>query len=262
MDKFYFWAAGRCIMIALACYHITGCETITPELDGKVDMVGTLLDIGLKGYAVDSLYTEFDFYRGKTARISSFRKGIIHYENGQIESIASPSVTYGGSSIVYTYEGIQSTIMLDPHGFAEEVTNRYGNNQLHSQLFYFYTAAGYLKEVRVERPGQTPTSVIYQYDDAFISIIEDNVVRQIPLYQQGANGGAKQENAGYVCDVLRHGGSPLTNGYAIIPDLYYQGIYGIPVKYLPAEAVESRINPSHPSATSITRVGNWNFFYE
>ncbi|MDR1675146.1 MAG: hypothetical protein LBR86_01560 [Tannerella sp.] len=243
---------------------MTGCEDITPEIEGKVDLVESLLEIGLKGYAIDSVYTEFDFYRGTNARITGFRKGIIRHENGAIQSIqwssASPSVEYGGSYIHYSYEGLRSEIWLNAYGFADNVMNRYSDGSLQSRLEYTYDAAGRLQYVRVERPAMEPIYVVYQYQDDAVSILEDGNVYPISLSvrDDDSNEVKKQDNVGYICDVLRFGTSPLTN-IVIIPDLYYQGIYGTPVKYLPAEMIESRIRNGYQS---VTRVGSRYFFYQ
>ncbi|MDR1454619.1 MAG: hypothetical protein LBJ01_03110 [Tannerella sp.] len=257
-------AIGRCLITAFALWFATGCEDITPVLtEGKVDIVESLLDIGLKGYAIDSVYTEFEFYRGATSRITGFRKGIIRHENGAVQSIqwssTSPTVVYGGSYIHYSHEGIQSDIMLNAYGFADDVTNRHSDGSLQSRMVYTYDAAGRLLYVRVERPGLEPVYEAYEYGDDAILIIEEGIVYPIPLSVRDGNSTVKQENAGYICDVLRFGTSPLTR-YIIIPDLYYQGIYGTPVKYLPAGMIEVR-DSGNGVQSAITRVGNSHFFY-
>jgi hypothetical protein len=255
---------SRYLIAVFALGFVTGCEEITPLLtEGKVDIVNSLIKVGLKGYAIDSVYTEFDFYHGTNARITGFRKGIIRHENGTIQSIqwsyASPLVEYGGSYINYSYEGLRSEIRLNAHGFAENVTNRYSDGSLQSVLGYVYDAAGRLQYVRVERPGLEPVYVVYEYKDDAISIMEEGIVYRMPLSVQEDNAVKRRDNVGYICDVLRFGPSPLTKAYVIIPDLYYQGIYGTPVKYLPAEMIESRDLPN--GSQSITRVGNSHFFY-
>ncbi|MDR2765159.1 MAG: hypothetical protein LBB90_09045 [Tannerella sp.] len=241
---------------------MTGCEEITPEIEGKINIVDSLISIGLKGYAIDSVYTEFDFYQGTNARITGFRKGIIRQEDGVIQSIqwsnTSPTVEYGGSYINYSYEGLRSEIWLNAHGFADIVTNRNSDGSLQSSLKYVYDAAGRLQYVCVERLGLAPVYVSYEYKDDSISILEENIAYQIPLSVQKETN-KKRDNVGYICDVLRIGASPLTKAYVIIPDLYYQGIYGMPVKYLPADLIESRDLPN--GTQSITRVGNSQFFY-
>jgi hypothetical protein len=265
MDRFNINAIARYLITALALGLMTGCEEITPEIKGKVNLVESLMKVGLKGYAIDSVYTEFEFYEGAYARITGFRKGIIRHENGTIQSIrwngTSPSVEYGGSYINYSYEGLRSEIRLNAYGFAEFVTNRYGNGELQSCLEYVYDAAGRIQYVRVERPGKEPVYVVYQYQDDSVSILEENICYQIPLsVRDNDNTVRKQDNVGYICDVLRFGASPLSKAYVIIPDLYYQGIYGTPVKYLPAEMIESR-SLSNGTKSIITRVGNNHFFY-
>jgi hypothetical protein len=264
MGKLNITVISRCLMATFALGFVTtGCEEIMPELtDGKVNLVESLISVGLKGYAVDSVYTEFDFYQGASPRITAFRKGIIRYEDGAGQSIrwsaASPAIEYGGSSINYTYEGLRSEIMLNAYGFADNVTNRYDDGSLQSRLEYSYDVAGRLTHVRVERPGLLPEYAVYEYTDDEILIRDGGFVYRIPLsIRGGGNEVNKQENIGYICDVLRLGGSTLTNAYAIIPDLYYQGIYGTPVKYLPVE-IESYRDGSH---SSIIRVGNNHFFY-
>jgi hypothetical protein len=263
MRKLNLTGIGRYLMAAFAFgFMTTGCEDVTPGLtDGKVDLVASLINIGLKGYAVDSVYTEFDFYQGANPRITAFRKGIIRYGDGAAPSIqwntASPVVEYGGSSINYTYEGLRSEIMLNAYGFADNVTNRYGDGSLQSRLEYAYDAAGRLMHVRVERPGFVPEYVVYEYTDDEILIREGGLVYRISLSIRGENNAvSRQENPGYICDVLRLGGSTLTNTYAIIPDLYYQGIYGTPVNYLQVETLG--IPNNFPT---VTQVGNNRFFY-
>jgi hypothetical protein len=265
MGRFRINAIARYLISALALGLMTGCEEITPEIEGKVNLVESLINIGLKGYAIDSVYTEFEFYRGTYARITSFRKGIIRHENGTIQSIqwmgTSPSVEYGGSYINYSYEGLRSEIRLNAHGFAEFVTNRHGNGELQSYLTYVYDAAGRMQYVRVERPGKEPVYVIFQYQDDSVSILEESILYEIPLsIRDEGNTVRKRDNVGYICDVLRFGASPLSQAYVFIPDLYYQGIYGTPVKYLPAEMIESKSLPD--GTQSITRVGNNHFFYQ
>jgi hypothetical protein len=238
---------------------MTGCEEITPEIKEKVNLVESLIAVGLKGYAIDSVYTEFDFYRGANARITGFRKGIIRHENGTVQSIqwsgTSPKIEYGGSYINYSYEGLRSEIRLNAHGFAEFVTNRYSSGDLQSSLKYVYDAAGRIEYVLVERPGKEPVYVTYRYQDDSVSIQEEGIEYRIPLDMV-----QRQDDAGYICDVLRFGASPLSKAYIIIPDLYYQGIYGTPVKYLPAEMIESKSLSN--GTQSIIRVGNSHFFYQ
>ncbi|MDR2470286.1 MAG: hypothetical protein LBD27_07405 [Tannerella sp.] len=254
------------LIFILAC--AVGCEEITPELtEGKVNMVESLINLGLNGYAVDSIYTEFDFYEGKSQRILHLRKGIIrHPENdaGVIQwNTSAPRLEYGGSFISYAYNGLRSEILLNAYGFAEYVTNRYGDGAFHSKLQYMYNEAGYLRLVRLERQGMDIAYISYLYEEERIIIREDpgSILYEIPLYaRKEGNEIRKAENVGYVCNVLYYGNSPLTNNYVIIPDLYYDGIYGTPVKYLPEKVIEK--GGSSPDKIRLLRVGNCYFYYE
>ncbi|MDR3261612.1 MAG: ferredoxin [Tannerella sp.] len=271
-------AIRHCVISIFLCIGMIGCESITPELfeyddDGeiqdnsKINIQSALVDIGIKGYAIDSIYTEFGFYQGKNVRIESLRKGVATYMNNRVETVkwdsSQPRLEYPGSTIIYTYNGIQSVIMLNAHGFAEHIINKYGDGSLQSKVDYTYDMAGYLNLVRLERPGMDYIYISYQYpdEDGGVTIKEGGDVHKIPLYMQKVDGVAKKlDNVGYICNVLRYGNAPLTNTYVINPDLYYEGIYGTPIKYLPTdELIEER---SINSEQSITRVGNWQFFYK
>jgi len=74
----------------------------------------------------------------------------------------------------------------------------------------------------------------------------------------------KLRNTGYVCNVLRAVGAPLTNQYALNPDLYYLGIYGTPVKLLPDAIIERNIyRDGEGDLHSVySRVGSDYYFYE
>lgn len=255
------------LIFTLAC--VVGCEEIAPELtEGKVNMVESLINLGLKGYAIDSVYTGFDFYEGKSQRILHLRKGIVrrHPENDadMIQwNTSAPRLEYGGSFIFYAYNGIRSEILLNAYGFAEHVTNRYADGTFHSKLQYMYNEGGYLKLVRLERQGMELAYISYLYEDERIVIKEDpeSILYEIPLYvKKEGNEVRKAENVGYVCNVLYYGNSPLTNAYVIIPDLYYDGIYGTPFRYLPDKVFEKDGNT--PDKTLLIRVGNCYFYYE
>jgi len=265
-------------MFAVLSICMAGCETPTQDLietdeygktinNRNINIPASLIEFGLKGYIVDSVYTEFEYYRGKGARIASIRKGIADAENSRPLSVrwndAHPKLSYSGSSIIYIYDGLQSDVMLNAYGFAESVTNRYVGGGLHSIVMYWYNSSGYLTNVRIERAGQEPVTVSIQYSaDSGVTIYEGGEAYYLAYLRQNDDGVMKRvDNAGYICNVLSHINAPLTSAYVIIPDLYYCGIYGTPVKYLPENTTIERGSTTANKA-ALTRIGNWQFFYE
>ncbi|MDR2120021.1 MAG: hypothetical protein LBP64_04005 [Tannerella sp.] len=261
---------GAVCFAVLLC--LAGCEAheIVP-LDGKIKMVDTIYGRGLTGYSIDSVYSEFVYItNAKNVLLSGLRKGIIS-GNGSVEWETNDAVIrYGEGSgdIIYSYRGKLVEIILNDNYYAEDVTtHEYG--RLVSKVSYGYNPAGYLSVARIERPGQTPVMVYYNYPDlqnptgSGEIVIEEHpeaAVYRIPLATVDDNGTPKkQENDAYICNVLSYGNSSMTNEYVINPDLYYLGLYGVPFKYLPDVMIEKSVRPL--SATSLVRVGNSRYYY-
>ncbi|MDR3269757.1 MAG: hypothetical protein LBT83_11925 [Tannerella sp.] len=267
MDKLNTQTVIHYFICICLTFCLSGCEEHTLELEGesRISIPKVLVDLGMKGYAIDSVYTEFEFYQGINVRISSFRKGIATYANGRVASVTwnatHPRVEYGGSTIIYTYDGVRSELMLNAYGFVESVTNRYGDGSLQSKIEYRYNAGGYLIQARIERLGQLPVDVFYQYSDVdgSLTIVEGADVYKVSFLTQTE--GIAAANIGYVCNILRYANAPLTNTCVIIPDLYYSGIYGTPIKYLPDDKWIERGAVIDDKST-IVRVGNSRFFYK
>jgi hypothetical protein len=213
------------------------------------------------------MYSEFIFDRGgKNVILKGVRKGVISGSDDLVTWDASGAVVrYGEGSgdVVYSYRGLSIEVVLNDNYFAESATT-HENGLLRSKVDYHYTPEGYLSEVRIERPGQTPAMVYYRYPvgNATEIYIEEHpgpTVYRIPLATVNNNGEQeKQENAAFVCNVLWYGKSPMTNEYVINPDLYYIGLYGIPFKYLPDETIEKSMRQTEET---IVRVGNGRYYY-
>jgi len=261
---------------------LSGCEgVVTPleEVDengNRVDNSGInvpeqLHEIGIVGYAIDKSYTEFLYDTAKNIKIKGMRKATVGNTSDAITwSSVNPALQYGGvCAILYSYNGLNSEITLNDHYFAETVINKDGNGSVQSRIEYQYNSAGYLSWAKVERKGvETPSSVWFNYPDW--SNANDNTITieeypgpktyriQLAVNQYGPKAGTRMQNIGYVCDVLRFANAPLTNEYIINPDLYYLGIYGTPVKYLPNETIE---NGEKDKVLTIVRVGDTRYYY-
>ena len=205
-----------------------------------------------------------------------FRKGTVIYdENGAIDSIAwdwrRPEINYG-YDYRYVWDDLEYRILaLQDNGFVEDMEIwRRGKDgerdRLVAQLSYSYDYAGYVS--RIEIPNlQATIRFKYHYRDQSnyansITITEvqrtDTSTYTLRLAPE------KLRNTGYVCNVLRAVGAPLTNQYALNPDLYYLGIYGTPVKLLPDAIIERNIyRDGEGDLHSVySRVGSDYYFYE
>lgn len=260
--------------------YIVSCETVTSEfiIDEEGNMVSrsdvsiqkSLIDVGVKGYAIDSLYTEFVFSEGKNSRILSFKKGIAAFEaNGRLKSVQfkpelESKITYGGSELFYKHNGLQSQIVLNENACIEEVVNRHSDGRMHSIISYtYYKESGYLNYVKLERSGEFPVTIVFRYPDdtGGLTIQEGTRMYRIPLATDPGTK-EKMENVGYVCNVLSHAKAPLTNEYVIVPDLYYLGMYGVPIKYLPDTFIQNgTITENGNKKRVISGVDNYKYFY-
>ncbi|MDR1600805.1 MAG: hypothetical protein LBS42_00030 [Tannerella sp.] len=263
-------ACAKAILLAvLLC--LAGCEAHElPLPEGNIRMLDTIYARGLKGYSIDSIYSEFVFDRSaKNVILKGLHKGVVSGSGDVTLKTDGAVIRYGEGSgdIVYSYGGILTEIVLNENYFAENVTT-YEYGRLQSKIDYGYNASGYLSTARIERPGQVPVTVYYKYPDmqnpasTAEILIEEHpgpTVYHIPLATVNSTGEpAKQENEAYVCNVLRYGKSPITNEYVINPDLYYLGLYGAPFKYLPDEMIEKNIRQT---VVTILRVGNGRYYY-
>jgi len=139
-------------------------------------------------------------------------------------------------------------------------------DRLVAQLSYSYDYAGYVS--RIEIPNlQATIRFKYHYRDQSnyansITITEvqrtDTSTYTLRLAPE------KLRYTGHGCNVLRAVGAPLTNQYALNPDLYYLGIYGTPVKLLPDAIIERNIyRDGEGDLHSVySRVGSDYYFYE
>ncbi|MDR1407662.1 MAG: hypothetical protein LBJ23_06420 [Tannerella sp.] len=266
---------GFGVIISCALVYLTGCEAHMSPFDYDEKMLDIIYERGFIGYSDDSVYTEL-VYDGnsKNIRIMSMRKGIIKNSSGTDviwkNEIATLRYSSGNADIVYSYNGMSSSIVLNEHYFAESVINRYDDGRLHSIVNYTYNTEGYLDVVSVERPGETGVFLRYKYPNLtagdYEIIIEEHpgpTVYRIPL-AIAEDGSDTHYNDAYVCNVLRYGKAPITNDYVINPDLYYLGLYGKPCRYLPDEMIEKSVQRDTSGAirtTTITRVGNSRYYY-
>ncbi len=258
-----------------------GCEVKSADLfefdengnrinNSKINIGASLLRVGMNAYANDSLYTALilEKQRSGGVKILGFRKGVVSYRrNGTIESLSwdkkNPRVQYG-YDYTYSYNGYDYKILaLEDHGFVEDM-EIWKDGNLSLQLKYYYDIAGYL--VKVELLNKRSTIYFY-YDyrkkekhSNSITIIEKPASRRYTIRLAPD----KLENKGYICNVLRYSQSSLINEYIINPDLYYLGIYGTPVKYLPDEAIErgSYRDKDGVLESVYSRVGYYKYFYE
>jgi hypothetical protein len=258
MKKYYIinvWKGIACLFIFLS---IAGCEESVTPIPNHINLKEELAKVGVKGFAIDTVYTEFSFYNNE--RIDALRKGVVADTEDDFAEVRwdanSPRIEYnGGSTITYTHNGLRSRITRDNYGFISTVENRIGSGNLHSKVDYKYHPTGYLNYVVLERPGLSPEYITFVYPDqnGGITIKEAGLSYSISLQSD-------TENIGYVCNVLRYANAPLTNTYVIDPDLYYLGLYGMPIRSLPNEEIRSGKNSV--SATILSRVGNNKFFYK
>ena len=249
------------------------CEEATSDLlevdengnvinNSDINIQKSLVDVGIKGYAIDSLYTEFIFTESKNPRIKAFRKGIATFEsNGKLKSVAfnksEANIAYG-EKLSYSYNGIRTDMALKKHGCVEEKISRYGDGSIHSLMYYRYDSAGYLSYVHLERPGMDRVTIYYTYPDenGGLTINEGGSIYKIPITKN------KLSNEGYICNVFSHTKAPLTNQYVINPDLYYYGVYGTPIKHLPDVFMENGvIFENGVKKTVIARIDDYRFFY-
>ena len=268
---------------------LSGCEITSSDLtevdengnrvnNKEIRIGASLLDVGMTAYTIDTVCTELILTRqkGGAVRISGFRKGTVIYdENGTIDSIAwdwrRPEINYG-YDYRYVWDDLEYRILsLQDNGFVEDMEIwRRGKDgerdRLVAQLSYSYDYAGYVS--RIEIPNlQATIRFKYHYRDQSnyansITITEvqrtDTSTYTLRLAPE------KLRNTGYVCNVLRAVGAPLTNQYALNPDLYYLGIYGTPVKLLPDAIIERNIyRDGEGDLHSVySRVGSDYYFYE
>ncbi|MDR2918308.1 MAG: hypothetical protein LBV72_02955 [Tannerella sp.] len=235
---------------------------VSDNLD--INIQKSLVDAGIKGYAIDSLYTEFVFTESKNPRIKTFRKGTATFEpNGKLKSIvfnkSEANIAYG-EKLSYVCNGIKTEMVLNQYGFVEEKTSRYSDGSLHSLIYYRYDKVngGYLNYVHLERPGEERVTIYYTYPDenGGLTIREGNSVYKIPMAKN------KLSNDGYICNVFSHTKAPLTNQYVINPDLYYFGVYGTPIKYLPDVIMENGVTTENGIKKSvIVKIDDYRFFY-
>lgn len=238
--------------------------------NNEINIGTSLLDVGMNAYAEDSVYTELIMTRHKNgdAKIVGFRKGdISYYDNGTISSLSwhrnKPVIRYG-YDYTYVYNGYEYKILsLEDHGFVEDM-EIWKDGSLYVQLKYHYDRAGYLSNVYLLNM-QSVVYFKYNYRNSqnrsnTITIIEQPGSREYTIRLAPK----RIENKGYICNVLRYAHSPLTNEFIINPDLYYLGIYGTPVKYLPDEAIErGAYRDKKGNVESVfSRVGNYKYFYE
>lgn len=230
--------------------------------NSDVNIQKSLINVGVKGYAIDSLYTEFIFNESKNPRIKAFKKGIVTFaSNGLVQSVVfnkpEANIT-NGEKLSYSYNGIKSEMVINKHGFVEEKINRYSDGSTQCQIFYRYDDRGYLKYVHLERPGKERVTIYYDYpnENDGLTIREGSSTYKILMAKN------KLDNDGYICNVFSHARAPLTNQYVINPDLYYFGIYGTPIKYLPdSYIVNGVITENGIKKHVVTRVDNYHFFY-
>ncbi|MDO4704568.1 hypothetical protein [Tannerella sp.] len=265
-----FWAF--CVLIVM-----TGCEVRSSDLieideygnrvnNNGIDIETSLLGVGMKAYALDSIYTELMVEQQKTGKpkIVGFRKGMVADDRKHVSwDKENPSIKYG-YDYTYSYKNyVYKILSLEDHGFVEDM-EVWKDGNLYVQLKYHYDGGGYLSRVEV----LNKRSVVYfryNYLNAenrsnSVTIIEEPEGR----YYTVRLSSRKIENKGYICNVLRYAGAPLTNEAIINPDLYYLGIYGTPVKYLPDVPIESG---SYRDAKGdvhgvYSRVGHYQYFYE
>lgn len=261
-----------CVLIAM-----TGCEVQTSDLieidehgnrinNNGIDIETSLLNVGMKAYALDSVYTELIVEQQKSGnvKIVGFRKGVFDDDRKRVSwDEENPKIKYG-YDYTYSYKEYEYKILsLEDHGFVEDM-EVWKDGQLYVQLKYHYNGAGYLSRVEILNK-QSVVYFLYNYLNAekrsnSVTIIEEPEGRYYTVQLSSR----KIENKGYVCNVLRYAGSPLTNEVIINPDLYYLGIYGTPVKYLPDVPIESG---SYRDAKGdvhgvYSRVGAYKYFYE
>ena len=226
----------------------------------------SLLSVGMKAYALDSVYTELMLEQQKTGRVKivGFRKGMIGEDRKHISwDKKHPRIRYGYDYTYYDKAYEYKILSLEDHGFVEDM-EVWKDSNLYVQLRYHYDQGGYLSRVEI----LNKRSVIhfrYDYLNArkrsnSITIIEEPEGRYYTVQLSSR----KIENKGYVCNVLRYAGSPLTNEVIINPDLYYLGIYGTPVKYLPDVPIESgSYRDTKGDVRGVySRVGRYRYFYE
>ncbi len=270
-------------LLLLAACEITSSDLTEEDENGNLVKnseirIGTsLLDIGMTAYIVDSVCTELEMTRqkGGAAKITGFRKGtVVHDENGAIDSIIwnqrQPNLRYGYDFRYVCGDFEYRVLSLEDHGFVEDMEIwRLGKNgakdQLYAQLTYSYDYAGYISEVEIPNL-ETTVLFKYHYRDRMhyantISVIEVHRKDSTTYTLNLAPG--KIRNTGYVCNVLRCAGSPVTNKYILNPDLYYLGLYGTPVKFLPDAIIERSlyrdgIGDMH---SVFSRVGSDHYFY-
>ena len=268
---------------------LVGCEITSSDLtevdengnrvnNNEIRIGSSLLDIGMTAYAIDTVCTELLMTRqkGGAVKITGFRKGTVVYdENGAIDSIAwdwrQPEVRYG-YDFRYVWGDYEYRILsLEDHGFVEDMEiwkrGKGGEkDRLYAQLTYAYDYAGYISEVEIPNL-ETTVLFKYHYRDQMhyansISITE--VHRKDSTTYTLALAPGKIRNTGYVCNVLRYAGSPVTNEYILNHDLYSRGIYGTPVKFLPDAIIERSIYRDGVGdlRSVYSRVGADHYFYE
>lgn len=264
---------------------LLGCESVTSDLievdengeiqdNSEINIRNALVSAGVKGYAIDSLYTEFNFYEGKYVRITSLKKGVITFQdNGLVKDITwgtkHPDIRYS-ETVTYEHNGCRSKIEFNNNSFAEVIEN-YSGGRLESIVRYRYLKSGYLNYVILERPGEQPLTIYFKYPKGDGSeeygdcptISGGIVINEGDKYYKVNLAIQKIENKGYVCNVLRYANAPLTNKYVINPDLYYMGVYGVPIKYLPDVLVANGVVTEEDGTKNlvIKQVGNCTFFY-
>jgi len=272
------------LMLLLAGCEITSSDLTEVDENGnrvnnkEIRMGTSLLDVGMAAYTIDTVCTELILTRQKSGavKISGFRKGTIVYdENGAIDSVVwdwrQPEVSYG-YDFRYVWGDYEYKILsLQDNGFVEDMEIwRRGKgderDRLVAQLNYSYDYAGYVSKVEI--PNMEAKILFkYHYRDQSnyansVSITEIRKTDTVTYTMQLAPG--KLRNTGFVCNVLRCVGAPLTNQYVLNPDLYYLGIYGTPVKLLPDAIIERNIyRDGEGDLHSVySRVGSDYYFYE
>jgi hypothetical protein len=226
-------------IISLAAVTILSCEEGGSEIPFiRIEHV--------KEFTRDSLRTYME-YGGEYDRPM-----LIQY---QVEDVirSNSGILYTSLGMTCTIDALTYNIKLQLNGGSRalEISANIGNSVVY-YVEYYYDVSGRLYQAKIIRPAEGSEEwVSYQYNADNIEINENGrALYSIPL--------STEENTGYVCNAYAFTEAPLTNRYVINPDLYFLGIYGIPVEKLPAGQIIERVGSND---SRISRVGKYYYKY-
>ena len=162
MSIYHLQNAWKSFRIFFLFVGMAGCEVHTSDLieidehgnrinNNGIHIETSLLSVGMKAYALDSVYTELMLEQQKTGRVKivGFRKGMIGEDRKHISwDKKHPRIRYGYDYTYYDKAYEYKILSLEDHGFVEDM-EVWKDSNLYVQLRYHYDQGGYLSRVEI-----------------------------------------------------------------------------------------------------------------